>query len=295
MADNNLFPRKSDIFKDSILDVRDTLARTSLDTLYQVTFSFGKSDIWLDKQPGKKRTQGTDFKRKMSLLCTQAEIPGTSYVTTPAIGHHQGIQEEFPNLRNFPPLNLTFYCDVDMVILEVIEKWMTYINPVQKQKRDYAAYTRFNYPEDYKEILHVTKFERDTFTERPSEYKSAMAHYEFVNIWPTDFTSMRVAYGDPNVLQCSVQFAYDRFFTSFDELEGQAIINTSNGLINSNDAVPGGYTFSRDGINLGGNTDKMVKSDNNLYGNSWPAGSSSITKTPIKNKRGRTVGYKIGS
>ena len=139
MADNNLFPRKSDIFKGSVIDVRDSIARTSLDTLYQVTFSFGKSDIWLDRQPGKKRTQGTDFRRKMSLLCTQAEIPGTSYVTTPAIGHHQGIQEEFPNLRNFPPLNLTFYCDVDMVILEVIEKWMTYINPVQKQKRDYAA------------------------------------------------------------------------------------------------------------------------------------------------------------
>ena len=235
MADNNLFPRKSDIFKDSILDVRDTLGRVSLDTLYQVTFSFGKFDIWLDKEPGKKRTQATDFKQKMSLLCTQAEIPGTSYVTTPAIGHHQGIQEEFPNLRNFPPLNLTFYCDVDMVILEVIEKWMTYINPVQTQKRDYAAYTRFNYPEDYKEILHVTKFERDTFSERPSEYKSTMAHYEFVNIWPTDFTSMRVAYGDPNVLQCSVQFAYDRFFTSFDDLEGQAIINTPSGIVNSND------------------------------------------------------------
>ena len=240
MADNNLFPRKSDIFgsnpnRNSILDVRVTLARTSLDTLYQVTFSFGKFDIWLDKEPGKKRTQATDFKQKMSLLCTQAEIPGTSYVTTPAIGHHQGIQEEFPNLRNFPPLNLTFYCDADMVILEVIEKWMTYINPVQTQKRDYAAYTRFNYPEDYKEILHVTKFERDTFSERPSEYKSTMAHYEFVNIWPTDFTSMRVAYGDPNVLQCSVQFAYDRFFTSFDDLEGQAIINTPSGIVNSND------------------------------------------------------------
>ena len=240
MADNNLFPRKSDIFgsnpnRNSILDVRDSLGRVSLDTLYQVTFSFGKSDIWLDKQPGKKRTQATDFKQKMSLLCTQAEIPGTSYVTTPAIGHHQGIQEEFPNLRNFPPLNLTFYCDADMVILEVIEKWMTYINPVQTQKRDYAAYTRFNYPEDYKEILHVTKFERDTFSERPSEYKSTMAHYEFVNIWPTDFTSMRVAYGDPNVLQCSVQFAYDRFFTSFDDLEGQAIINTPSGIVNSND------------------------------------------------------------
>ena len=275
MADNNLFPRKSDIFKGSTLDIRDTVGRVSLDTLYQVTFSFGKSDIWLENRgrsnaPGKNRTQGTDFKRKMSLLCTQAEIPGTSYTTDLAVGHHQGIQESFPNLRNFPPLNLTFYCDADMVILEVLEKWMTYINPVQKRKRDYAAYTRFNYPEDYKEILHVTKFERDSFNEGQSEYKSTMAHYEFVNIWPTDFTSMRVAYGDPNVLQCSVQFAYDRFFTSFDDLEGQAPVNTSTGLINSNDAVEGGYTFSKGNLQT---TGQLVRADNAQYGDTFPPGS----------------------
>ena len=48
MAENSLFPRKSDIFKGSTLDVRDSLARVSLDTLYQVTFSFGKSRIWLE-------------------------------------------------------------------------------------------------------------------------------------------------------------------------------------------------------------------------------------------------------
>ena len=101
MSENNLFPRRSEIFKSSVLDIRDSVARSSLDTLYQVTFSFGKNSIWLDKDPGKKRTQGTDFKRKMSLLCTQAEIPGTSYTKTFAIGHHQGIQEEFPELRNF--------------------------------------------------------------------------------------------------------------------------------------------------------------------------------------------------
>lgn len=236
MSENNLFPRRSEIFKSSVLDIRDSVARASLDTLYQVTFSFGKNSIWLDKDPGKKRTQGTDFKRKMSLLCTQAEIPGTSYTKTFAIGHHQGIQEEFPELRNFPPLNLTFYCDVDMVILEVLENWMTYINPVKTNKRDYSAFTRFNYPEDYKEIIHITKFERDTFTESKSEYKSNMSSYEFVNIWPTDLTSMRVAYGDPNVLQCSVQFAYDRFFTSFNyEDSNQAVLNTSNGVVNSND------------------------------------------------------------
>ena len=60
MADNTLFPRKSDIFgsspnpsRNSILDIRDTLGRVSLDTLYQVTFSFGKSRTWLEsREPG---------------------------------------------------------------------------------------------------------------------------------------------------------------------------------------------------------------------------------------------------
>ena len=278
MADNSLFPRRSDIFgsssnpsRNSILDIRDTLGRVSLDALYQVTFSFGKSREWLrEDEPGKNRTQGTDFKRKMSLLCTQAEIPGTSFTTDLAVGHHQGIQESFPNLRNFPPLNLTFYCDADMVILEVLERWMSYINPVQKNKRDYAAYTRFNYPEDYKEILHVTKFERDSFNEEKSEYQSSMAHYEFVNIWPTDLTSMRVAYGEPNVLQCSVQFAYDRFFSSFDGLEGQVPVNTATGLINSNDAVEGAYTFSKGNLQT---TGQLVRADNAQYGDTFPPGS----------------------
>ena len=275
MADNSLFPRKSDIFKGSTLDVRDSLARVSLDALYQVTFSFGKSSTWLKgDEPGKNRTQGTDFKRKMSLLCTQAEIPGTSFTTDLAVGHHQGIQESFPNLRNFPPLNLTFYCDADMVILEVLERWMSYINPIMTKKRDYSAYSRFNYPEDYKEILHVTKFERDSFSEKKGSYQSSMAHYEFVNVWPTDLTSMRVAYGEPNVLQCSVQFAYDRFFSSFDGLEGQAPVNTSANLINSNDAaVEGAYTITNSATSAQRQVEAQIHKDTALYGDTFPPGS----------------------
>ena len=225
-------------------DIRDNVGRPSLDTFYQVTFSFGHYDKWLgtdgfdeDRElPSKRRTQSTDFMQKMSLLCTEAEIPGTQYQTSTATGHHQGIVEEFPDFRTFPPLNLTFYCDADMVILEVLERWMSFINPV-KNKRDYAAFSRFEYPEDYKEILHVTKFERDTFSEKKGSYQSGMAQYEFVNVWPTDLTSMRVAYGEPNVLQCSVQFAYDRFFTSFENIESERAVpvNTPVDIVNSND------------------------------------------------------------
>ena len=225
MASKSIFPRRSDIFKPNMKDIRDTVARPSLDTFYQVTFSFGKANIWLGSNgfrqfsgssvplPEDRRSQGRNYKDKMSILCTEAEIPGTSFQTSLAVGHHQGIQEEFPNLRSFPPLNLTFYLDADMVVLEVLEKWMTYINPIS-EKRNLNAYGRFNYPEDYKEIIHLTKFERDTFGE-PKEYQSRLTTYEFVNVWPTNLTSMRVAYGDSNVLRCSVQLAYDRFFADF--------------------------------------------------------------------------------
>ena len=218
MSENNLFPRRGQIFQGSIEDVRDSVARPSLDTLYEVDFSFGNYQTWLGKEPTKNRTQGSNFMRKMSLMCTQAEIPGTSFIESSVTGHHQGITETFPNLRNFPPLNLEFYCDADQVILEVLESWMSYINPVfTSSQRDRSAFTRFNYPEDYKEIIHITKFERDSFIKhsRATNYKSSMTQFEFVNVWPTNLTSMRVAYGDSNVLRCSVQFAYDRFFTAY--------------------------------------------------------------------------------
>ena len=80
------FPKRNQIFQDSVDKIRDSVARPSLDTFYQVDFSFGKQSIWLrGNRPGLKRTQGLDFTRKMALLCTQAEIPGTSYVTSSAI------------------------------------------------------------------------------------------------------------------------------------------------------------------------------------------------------------------
>ena len=166
MPSNSLFPKPGQIFKKSTRDISQMLGRPSLDTLYQVFFSFGNFQTWLEgfgQSDGFKRTQGRGFREKLSLLCAEAEIPGTSFQTSLAVGHHQGIQEEFPNLRTFPPLNLTFYVDADHVVLEIFESWMTYINPITNAKRSVNAYGRFNYPEDYKEILHITKFERDTF------------------------------------------------------------------------------------------------------------------------------------
>jgi len=237
---NSLFPKPGQIFKKSTRDISQMVGRPSLDTLYQVFFSFGNFQTWLEgfgQSDGFKRTQGRGFREKLSLLCAEAEIPGTSFQTSLAVGHHQGIQEEFPNLRTFPPLNLTFYVDADHVVLEIFESWMTFINPITNAKRNVNAYGRFNYPEDYKEILHITKFERDTFLDElpakttppqlPRKSTTRLTSYEFVNVWPTNMTSMRVAYGDTNVLRCSVQFAYDRFFTDFNYLDNNAAVEST--------------------------------------------------------------------
>ena len=161
MSENNLFPRKQDIFQKSTKDLQTVVGRPSIDTQFQVLFSFGNYQSWLRDIGGdiaRARTAGLDFKQKMSIMCTEAELPGTSFEISTATGHHQGIVEEFPNLRNFPPLNLTFYVDADHVILEVFETWMTFINPIKNNKRNFNAYSRDSYPEDYKEILNITKF-----------------------------------------------------------------------------------------------------------------------------------------
>ena len=235
--------KPSVIFQDSVDKIRDTVARPSLDTFFEVDFSFGKWQTWLTSNTtiGQKRTQARGFQNKMSLLCTQAELPGTSFVESTAIGHRQGIQESFPNLRNFPPLNLVFYVDADHVILEVLESWMSYINPIfDPDGRVNNGFTRFNYPDDYKETIRLTKFERDSFIEdsRNATYKSELTGYEFRNIWPRNMTSMRVAYGDSNVLRCNLELAYDRFITNFNYADTQkTVLNSSSGVVNSNDVV----------------------------------------------------------
>ena len=296
------FPTRGQIFQDRVDKIKSTVARPSLDTFYEVNFSFGKYQTWLGGEtPGKRRTQGTDFMQKMKLMCTQAEIPGTSFVESSVTGHHQGITEAFPNLRNFPPLDLVFYVDADHVILEVLESWMSYINPIfDSSIRDNSAFTRFNYPEDYKETIHLTKFERDTFIResRNASYQSNMTSYEFVNVWPIDLSSMRVAYGDSNVLRCNVKFAYDRFFTTFNYKDIQKqVINTPAGIVNSKEeiaantpvdpAVEGGYTMSKNTSVM--NTDQLVRMDNRQYGSTVPPGSFGITP---KQKKKTSRGYR---
>lgn len=210
------FPTNRDV-SYAIEDVRNTLSRVSIDTYYQAIFPFGKIGTWsrgTDLTTQLFKNSGLGIQEKLSILCVGAELPGTQYQTAAVFGNRQGIREEFPYIRAFPPLNLQFYVDSDHMIIKLFETWMTYINPVNTTSKVSNVYSRFKYPEDYKEVIQVTKFERDTVNDS-SLNRSDLLTYEFVNAWPTNITSMPVQYGNSDVLQISVQFSYDRYQTSF--------------------------------------------------------------------------------
>ena len=72
---------------------------------------------------------------------------------------------------------------------------------------------------------------------------------------------MRVAYGDSNVLRCSVQLAYDRFFTDFNYNDtNQAVVGDAFTLLNSKEQA------RRNGLR-----------DSILYGNTVPPNAFGIT------------------
>ena len=85
-------------------------------------------------------------------------------------------------------------------MIEVFEKWMNYINPSVTSERSSNSFKRLRYPNSYKEIIHITKYERDSFKKKTSfiptnNTKSSQLHYEFINVWPTNMSSMKVNYG----------------------------------------------------------------------------------------------------
>ena len=81
-----------------MIDARESVARPSIDTQFQVQFSFGNWQTWLEGSsvtaPGSQRSQGGDFMKKMSLMCAEAELPGTSFQKNLVTG-----QDEKPEIR----------------------------------------------------------------------------------------------------------------------------------------------------------------------------------------------------
>ena len=155
------------------------------------------------------QARGVDHRFDMNeigLLCCAAVLPGSTFATQLVRSNYQGVVETFPHTRNFTEIQLDFYVDNEYKSLKFLEHWMEYItggNQVDPGNDTY--YFQLNYPRDYKSNdTTIVKFEKD---------HQKFLEYRFVGLFPLSLNSVRVQYGNSQVLKATCSFSYDRYIS----------------------------------------------------------------------------------
>jgi hypothetical protein len=201
----------------------------------------------------------------ISLLCSEAALPGSSLTTHESTNDYAGVTEKMAYRRMYDEtISLTFYVDREYKVLKLFETWMDYITGIDDTstyETPYVSY-RMSYPVTYKNNIFITKFEKDQFMREYSHSRKAsarvprtMLEYTFVNAFPLSLTSMPVSYEGAQVLKCNVSFNFIRYVQKRRALvrQGSGDITVTRDMIVNN--TPMGV-----GNDIGGN-------DQDLFGN----------------------------
>jgi hypothetical protein len=211
---------------------RDIFANLSLTSQFKVSLHLtdGGSDLmdWLKNSgvinnPKYNRTNPYIY----DFYCAEAVIPGISFDVTEEMGSRQGTIERFPTRRLFPEFTMTFYVDSEYNLIRLFEEWMNFINPLYagtgilpanekgqgnnlgKDRRDFF---RFRYPDDYKRIISITKFERNFNSDDPNNVKfPPHLTYRMLEAFPTNITAMPLTYEGSQIVKTTVTFQYLRY------------------------------------------------------------------------------------
>ena len=171
----------------------------------------------------------TSTSQKYDFLCSQASLPGAAFDVSEEMGSRQGMIERFASRRVYNQFDLTFYIDNNYDVLRMFEEWMNYINPVYNESngrydgsegsqlnayQERNTYSRFRYPDDYRRMISITKFERD-FLQNPNDKNNTFKNmplltYRFIDTFPVDINAVQMSYDSSTFLQVTVVFAYLR-------------------------------------------------------------------------------------
>ena len=149
----------------------------------------------------------------ISLLCSDANLPGSSLATVDVTNDYQGVTEKMAYRRIYDDvLGLTFYVDRNYNIIKLFERWIDHISGITDTNFYKSPYTnqRVSYPQTYKRDIFVTKFEKDLFSDESKLPKNRL-EYTFVQAFPRDITAMPVSYDEASVLKCSISFSFIRY------------------------------------------------------------------------------------
>ena len=147
------------------------------------------------------------------MLCSEANLPGSSLATHDVTNDYQGVTEKMAYRRIYDDvLGLTFYVDRNYNIIKLFERWIDHISGITDTNFYKSPYTnqRVSYPQTYKRDIFVTKFEKDLFSDESKLPKNRL-EYTFVQAFPRDITAMPVSYDEASVLKCSISFSFIRY------------------------------------------------------------------------------------
>lgn len=166
-----------------------------------------------------------------NFMAYEAVLPGTSYELGQVFGDREGITEQYPTKRVYPPIDVSFYVDRDYELIKFFEEWMSLISP-NKGIRG-TSYRKFNYPNKYETKVIISKFEKE-FRYVKSRLNSPgdagvisqpiQVRYLLLNAYPSNIISLPVSYSQSDVLRTTVTFNYDLYSVQYVEAPGQPFV-----------------------------------------------------------------------
>ena len=300
-------------------DLRKTILSPSLIPYFEVQFP-------VPSFLSKLNSGSTSPYNYLTLLCTEAVLPGNNLITFNVDNDYTGVTEKMPHRKVYDQqLQLTFYVNAEedaYYPIRFFESYIAYIageDPSDASSldklRNQNYFYRMSYPDEYMiDGLLIKKFEKGGEFAPPTKDKvnpvDKQLTYEFIRSYPTAINSMPLSYGSVDVLKCTVTYSYIRYVqhNTFktdrkDLAKQQAIasvvpVHSTDELVkrdvkNYGTTVPAGaFGISNSATSAKREVEAQIHKDNARYGDTWPAGSKAITKIPIRNRRGRIVGYK---
>jgi hypothetical protein len=205
--------------KRSLSDIKSNLMRPATTSHF---------DVFVREPAGDSEYPWSTFKQEndlggfsqdlLHLSCSQASLPGSTFMTHEATSDYTGVTERHAYRRQFDGrIDLTFYVMMApsnvtsaqavpnrYLPIRFFEGWMKYIaaEDAETIAAENMSY-RMRYPKDYYGGLSVIKYERD--------YESFL-NYNFVSAFPIAINTMPVSYESSDLLKCSVTMSYTRYY-----------------------------------------------------------------------------------
>jgi hypothetical protein len=221
----------------------------------------------------------------ISLLCSEASLPGSSLATNEVNDDYTGITERFAYRKQYDDrADFTFYVDHgrqngNYNLILFFEEWIRHVVNETSTAEDPNYNYRVNFPdgnEGYRSpAIYINKFERD--------FAGQYLEYKFLKAYPISITSMPVSYDSSELLKCSVSFTYTRYVLRRQEnlLTNSEIQRFTNNAFDASTRAIGDVA-AQIGSDI---AQEFINKSSGAVTNTPPRQSRSLSQQQIRNRR----------